>query len=64
MIITSVLIWFTGSNQLEDPHLQWRDEQSRMLSDYLVVANEDLAVCSIITSQYLQINIIKKAKQY
>ena len=31
-------------NQLEDPRLQWRDEQSRMLKDYLVVANEDLAV--------------------
>ena len=32
------------SNQLEDPRQQWRQEQHRMLKDYLVVANTDLEV--------------------
>ena len=31
-------------NQLEDPRQQWREEQQHMLKEYLVVANEDLAV--------------------
>ena len=31
-------------NQLEDPRLQWRDEQEAMLKDYLQHAHETLDV--------------------
>ena len=34
----------TEVNQLEDPRLQWRQEQERMLKEYLVTAQEDLQV--------------------
>ena len=32
------------TNQIEDPRQQWRKEQEHMLKDYLVTAQEDLAV--------------------
>ena len=41
----------TESNQLEDPRLQWRQEQQSMLKEYLVVANDDLEV-NIYTLSY------------
>lgn len=31
-------------NQLEDPRLQWRQDQEHMLKEYLVTAQEDLQV--------------------
>ena len=34
----------TELNQLEDPRLQWRQEQELMLKEYLVTAQDDLQV--------------------
>jgi len=36
------------TNQLEDPRLQWREEQERMLKEYLTHAHEDLAVSCLL----------------
>jgi protein KIBRA len=33
----------THTNQIEDPRLKWREEQERMLKEYLADASEDLA---------------------
>ena len=35
---------FLENNQLEDPRVQWRQEQEHMLTEYLVTAQEDLEV--------------------
>lgn len=32
------------TNQIEDPRLKWRDEQEKMLREYLADANQDLMV--------------------
>jgi len=32
------------TNQIEDPRLKWREEQERMLKEYLADASQDLAV--------------------
>jgi len=40
-----VLPWLcTETNQIEDPRLKWREEQERMLKEYLADASQDLAV--------------------
>ena len=37
----------TELNQLEDPRLQWRQEQELMLKEYLVTAQDDLQVSCV-----------------
>ena len=44
---------FSGTNQLEDPRAQWRQEQQAMLKDYLVIANEDLEVLHSCLSHFI-----------
>ena len=39
-----LLCVYTELNQLEDPRLQWRQEQELMLKEYLVTAQDDLQV--------------------
>lgn len=40
------IIFYAEVNQLEDPRLQWRQEQELMLKEYLVTAQDDLKVIS------------------
>ena len=35
---------YAETNQIEDPRLKWREEQERMLKDYLADASQDFAV--------------------
>lgn len=38
---------YTETNQIEDPRLKWREEQERMLKEYLEDASQDLAVSAL-----------------
>lgn len=49
------LFIFLESNQIEDPRQQWRQLQEAMLKDYLLTAQEDLAVCIFLIFTYMYI---------
>lgn len=44
---TCVVLLCAETNQIEDPRLKWREEQERMLKEYLEDASQDLAVSEL-----------------
>jgi len=44
---TCVVLLYAETNQIEDPRLKWREEQERMLKEYLEDASQDLAVSEL-----------------
>lgn len=55
---TNLLQLFPECNQLEDPRQQHlRDEQEHMLKDYLIHAQQDVAVSHCIIIEYSDISL-------
>jgi len=46
------MLLYVDTNQIEDPRLKWREEQERMLKEYLEDASQDLAVSVLFNSSF------------